>query len=109
MPTLCVHDGQHWHTWTVTDGTNLRRALLDHGLSPYAALTQRLNCGGRGLCATCGVRIDEAPPPSHWHDRMASVWRYPRLSCQITITTDLTVRFVADKRIWGKRSPRAED
>ncbi|GAB5519081.1 MAG: 2Fe-2S iron-sulfur cluster binding domain-containing protein [Rhodothermales bacterium] len=106
MPTLRVHDGQQWHVWDVADGANLRRELLDHNLSPYTTLTERLNCGGRGLCATCGVFIDEQPAPTHWHDRLAEAWRYPRLSCQITVDRDLTVRLLPDKRVWGKRHPR---
>jgi ferredoxin len=78
--------------------------LLDHGLSPYAPLTQHLNCGGRGLCATCGVRFEgEAPPPTHWHDRLAARYGYPRLSCQIAVTRDLDVRLLPDKTIWGAR------
>ncbi|HYO88993.1 MAG TPA: hypothetical protein VER79_10110, partial [Candidatus Limnocylindrales bacterium] len=75
---------------------NLRRALLAAGLSPYAALTQR---------ATCGVRLSAGEPaPVHWHDTLAARFGYPRLSCQITVTSDLTVLLVEDKRIWGGRT-----
>jgi len=35
------------HTLAVPHGANLRRALFDTGLSPYAALTRQRNCGGR--------------------------------------------------------------
>ncbi|MEM8531279.1 MAG: 2Fe-2S iron-sulfur cluster-binding protein [Chloroflexota bacterium] len=94
------------HVFAVPHGSNLRRVLLDHSLSPYAMLTQRANCGGRGLCATCGVWIEAGEPaPSHWHDQLAAQFGYPRLSCQITITTDMTVRLLTDKRVWGKRDP----
>lgn len=90
------------HTLEAPHGANLRRVLLAAGFSPYAALTQRLNCGGRGLCATCGVWIDgETAAPQHWHDRIGAAFGYPRLSCQITVTEDMTVRLVDDKRIWG--------
>lgn len=92
-------------TLEVRRGSNLRRALLDAGLSPYTALTRRANCGGRGLCATCGVWFDDPPPPVHWHDRMAARWGYPRLSCQITVDRDMTVRLLDDKWIWGPRRP----
>jgi ferredoxin len=105
--TVRVHDGDRWHELTVDDGATLRDVLLRHGLSPYTTLTASLNCGGRGLCATCGVRFEgDAPAPAHWHDRAAERFRYPRLSCQITVTRDLTVRLLPDKRIWGKRAPR---
>jgi ferredoxin len=104
--TITVLTGGTVHTFTVGDGANLRRALLDHGFSPYAPLTRRLNCGGRGLCATCGVWIeDNEPPPAHWHDKLATAYAYPRLSCQITVHADMTVRLLDDKRIWGDRDP----
>ncbi|MGB3541930.1 hypothetical protein, partial [Rubrivirga sp.] len=85
----------------VERGANLRRSLLDAGLSPYVALTELAHCGGRGICATCGVWVSPAPAPTHWHDRMAAAWSYPRLSCQITVETDLEVE-IPDKVIWGR-------
>jgi ferredoxin len=103
MPTLTVTDREGAvHTLEVGAGANLRRALLDGGLSPYAALTSRANCGGRGLCATCGVWVRPAPAPEHWHDKLAAAWGYPRLSCQITVQRDMDVE-IPDKVIWGKR------
>lgn len=84
-------------------GATLRRVLVDAGVSPYTRLTERANCGGRGLCATCGVRVREGePPPEHWHDRLAARWGYPRLSCQVTVDGPLTVELV-EKRVWGGR------
>jgi ferredoxin len=85
-------------------GTTLRDHLLEHGLSPYARLTERANCGGNGLCATCGVRIPAGEPdPTHWHDRLAARFGYPRLSCQIRIRGPMVVELVDDKRVWGGR------
>lgn len=102
--TLTVWVNGEPRTLTVEDGANLRRTLLDHGISPYAALTRRLNCGGRGLCATCGVHIDEGEPaPDHWHDALAGRFGYPRLSCQITVKRDMIVRILDDKIVWGAR------
>jgi ferredoxin len=90
---------------TVPRGTVLRDALLDAGISPYTRYTERLNCGGRGLCATCGVRVlDGDHDPDHWHDRLAARFGYPRLSCQMRVTEDLTVA-IPDKRVWGERRP----
>lgn len=103
---LVVHAGTQVHRLQVARGSNLRRALRDAGLSPYAALTRRANCDGRGLCATCGVWIDDAPPPSYWHDELAERFGYPRLSCQVTVETDMVVRLLPDKRIWGVRRPK---
>ena len=99
---LTVLDGDDRTTLAVESGANLRDALLDAGLSPYAPATRRLNCGGRGLCATCGVRIREGPPPDHWHDRLAERFGYPRLSCQVTVDEAMTVELV-EKVVWGSR------
>ncbi|PEN13641.1 (2Fe-2S)-binding protein [Longibacter salinarum] len=102
--TVEVFDGKVWHRLTCRHGVNLRLLLLENDLSPYVPLTENLNCGGRGLCATCGIRFDgEAPTPEHWHDKAAARFGYPRLSCQIQVNRDLSVRLLPEKRIWGKR------
>jgi len=90
-------------TLDVDRATVLRDALLAAGLSPYAGLGTAVNCGGRGFCATCGVRLLEGPPPEHWHDRLAARFGYPRLSCQVTVEDPVTVRLVEDRRLWGGR------
>ena len=95
------------HDLEVEPGANLRRSLLDAGLSPYVALTESANCGGRGLCATCGVWLRPAPPPTHWHDRMAAAWGYPRLSCQIIVAGDLEVE-IPSKVVWGRRRGKGD-
>ena len=99
---LVVVDGDERIELDAERGRNLREVLLDAGLSPYAPATRRLNCGGRGLCATCGVRVREGPPADHWHDRLADRFGYPRLSCQIAVDRPMTVALV-DKRVWGGR------
>jgi ferredoxin len=92
------------HVLSVPKGANLRQVLLEACLSPYAPITQKLNCGGRGLCATCGVWLeDDKPAPAHWHDHLAQRFGYPRLSCQISVEEEMTVRLVTDKVIWGAR------
>jgi len=104
MPVLRLHIKDEEHKLGVPDGANLRIELLKAGFSPYAPLTRQLNCGGRGLCATCGVWIEAgAPPPAHWHDKAAGAFGYSRLSCQITIHTDMTVRLLTNKWVWGRR------
>ena len=90
-------------TLEVGKGDNLRQALLHADISPYTRVTQAFNCGGPGLCATCGVWIDATGPlPTHWHDQLAAIFRYPRLSCQIKVEQDMTIRLV-DKWVWGGR------
>ncbi|MDS0279076.1 (2Fe-2S)-binding protein [Halomicroarcula sp. S1AR25-4] len=83
-------------------GTVLRDALLDAGISPHGRYARRLNCGGRGLCATCGVRLAETADPDHWHDDLADRFGYPRLSCQLRVRDGMRVQ-VLDKRVWGGR------
>ena len=102
--TVLTDDGEE--SITAAAGATLRDVLLDAGVSPYTRVTGRLNCGGRGLCATCGVRIragtaDHAP--EHWHDRLADRFGYPRLSCQVSLSADVTV-VVPDQRVWGGRA-----
>jgi len=109
MPILTVLVAETTHLLHVASGTNLRRALLEAGISPYAPLTRKANCGGRGLCATCGIRILlGTSEPTHWHDRLAHRFGYPRLSCQIAVHGDMTIRILTDKLVWGKREPQSE-
>jgi len=101
--TLTVHHGEDTTRLSVPEGTNLRRALLDAGLSPYTRVTERLNCGGRGLCATCGVRLLTPRAPEGRHDSQAALWGYPRLSCQLTVERDTELR-IPEKLVWGRRT-----
>ena len=90
-------------TLTARRGRTLRDVLVEHDLSPYTRLTERANCGGRGLCATCGVRLREGRPPTHWHDRLADRFGYPRLSCQVAVEEGMIVELDDEKRVWGRR------
>lgn len=104
MPKLTILYENTQTEIMVEAGSNLRRTLLANGFSPYTALTKIANCGGRGICATCGVWVEEhETAPTHWHDQLAARFGYPRLSCQITIQDDMTVRILDDKFIWGDR------
>ena len=101
VSVVVVHDDGETKL-TVTRGRTLRDVLIEAGFSPYTRLTERANCGGRGLCATCGVRLDDVDA-DHWHDRLAARFGYPRLSCQVTVDRDMRVRLVDDKLVWGSR------
>ncbi len=92
-------------TLSVERGTVLRDALLAAGFAVYGSVSTRANCGGRGLCGTCGVRVDPAPEPDHWHDVAAARFGYPRLSCRITVEEPMTVELL-EKRVWGQLLPR---
>lgn len=108
MPKVKVETDIQSHEFEVNAGDNLRKALLQQGISPYGSVSKTLNCGGRGLCATCGViPINGVPSPKHWHDVLASNYRYPRLSCQIRVHKDMHIKLVSDKVMWGKRIKKA--
>ena len=89
----------------VERGSNLRETLLKRGFLVYGTISQHANCGGRGLCGTCGVEVEPAPKPVHWHDAAAARFGYPRLSCCMVVEKPLTVRLL-DKYVWGQVLPR---
>jgi ferredoxin len=99
-----VVDDETETTIHVERGRVLRDALLDHGFDVYGTLSRHANCGGRGLCGTCGVAVDPPPDPTQWHDRLATRFGYPRLSCCLTVTEPLTVELL-DKHVWGQIAP----
>jgi ferredoxin len=101
-PRSSEPDGTGPAVLVAPEGATLRDVLRDAGHSPYTRLTERVNCGGRGLCATCGVRLDDGPAPENWHDALAARWGYPRLSCQVTLDRDVRVR-LPEKLLWGGR------
>jgi len=101
---VTVRDGERKATIHVQEGRVLRDALLSHDFQVYGSVSRRANCGGRGLCGTCGVRVQEAPEPEQWHDAAAERWGYPRLSCQIQVREPLTVELV-EKVVWGQLLP----
>jgi ferredoxin len=102
--SVLVRHGDGETALDVRRGRTLRDVLLEHDLSPYTRLTRRANCGGRGVCATCGVRLREGPDPDHWHDRIAARFGYPRLSCQVTVEEAMVVELDEEKLIWGGRA-----
>lgn len=102
VPLVVRYDGRET-TLDVRRGRTLRDVLVEHGLSPYSRLTDRANCGGRGLCATCGVRLRSGPEADHWHDRLAARFGYPRLSCQVEVEPGMVVELVDEKLVWGGR------
>ncbi|MEO1287491.1 MAG: 2Fe-2S iron-sulfur cluster binding domain-containing protein [Chloroflexota bacterium] len=107
MPLVTIITAEETLVIDVNHGSNLRDVLLVHDHSPYTRLTQIANCGGHGICATCGVWIEaQEPKPKHWHDKLASQFGYPRLSCQITVDADMTIRILDDKIIWGGRDAK---
>lgn len=92
-------------------GDNLRRTLLDAGLSPYNGKAQYTNCRGNGLCGTCAVEIvdgDDGEPTGRELRRLKLPPHSPdsglRLSCQLSIEDDLVVRKYPG--YWGQHVER---
>ncbi|HHP7242528.1 MAG TPA: 2Fe-2S iron-sulfur cluster-binding protein [Cyclobacteriaceae bacterium] len=107
MPRITVTDPRgHTQQMECAKGERLRSVLIKNSISPYTSFTQVFNCGGNGICATCGVFINEAPVADHWHDKLAKKFHYPRLSCQINVMGDITV-IIPKKWVWGKRKKPA--
>jgi hypothetical protein len=50
------------------------------------------------------VWLPEGPPPTHWHDKLAALFGYPRLTCQVTVAQPITVEMIEGKLIWGQRA-----
>ncbi|MFC7249051.1 2Fe-2S iron-sulfur cluster-binding protein [Halomicroarcula sp. GCM10025324] len=108
MATITVRTpDDETHEVTAEPGAVLRDVLLDAALSPHGRYARRLNCGGRGICATCGVRLADAPKPDHWHDDLADRFGYPRLSCQLRVRDGMVVELL-DKRVWGGRESQSD-
>jgi ferredoxin len=89
MPTVTVEDGP---SFEVAEGTKLVLAIEDAGVD----ILHR--CGGVARCTTCRVEIlgGEAPAMQEAEQaRLATENELPpntRLSCQIRVESDLTVR-----------------
>ncbi|HLB01287.1 MAG TPA: 2Fe-2S iron-sulfur cluster-binding protein [Bacteroidota bacterium] len=85
-------------------GANLRKTLLQNGVSPYRGLDKVLNCLGNGLCGTCRVEVVDGRgvSPMTPLEESALVGFFPlygrqipknvRLACRATLTGDVSVR-----------------
>jgi ferredoxin len=91
--TIAVYDGTQWFELNAEHGRTLREVLRDHDLSPHNWLTQYLNCDGQGHCAACSVDIEDGEPaPDQWLDAFLDSQDAGRLSCQMDVTSDMTIR-----------------
>ena len=107
MITVRYLDGKIEKTIKAAKGEVLLKVLQSHQINVYGSISNKLNCGGRGICATCGVYIvSESVNPIHWHDQLADKFGYPRLSCQIRLENDMTIRKPERKVIWGQFLPK---
>ncbi len=82
----------------VEPGENLREAAIRHKFGLYPHIFKVLNCRGRGLCTSCTVEIvsGEVEPMNEIETEKlkSQVAKKPgiRLSCQVKVTDNLTVR-----------------
>lgn len=90
-----------------TRGRNLRKVLLEAGLTPHNGFAGTLNCRGFGTCGTCAVALTgEVTAPTRrerWrlgfppHDRESGL----RLACQCRVEGDVEVRKFGG--FWGQK------
>ena len=117
MPVLTlVNEGK---TLEVSEGANLRKVLLNNGISPYIGKDKFLNCLGNGLCGTCRVEIVDgkgAPPMSPLEEAALlgltpiyarQIPKNVRLSCRIDVTKDMSIKtypkITIDKQLTKER------
>ena len=117
MPVITlVNEGR---TLEVPEETNLRKALLRAGVSPYVGKDKLLNCRGLGFCGTCRVEIidgkgvppltdrEEAPLIGLTLFYARKVPQNVRLSCRIDVKSDITIKTYPRIEIdWGKTKER---
>ena len=102
MPTITlVNEGR---TLEVPEGTNLRKALIKAGVSPYLGKDRFLNCFGLGFCGTCRVEAVDGKGVAPMTDREEAplvgliplyarkIPQNVRLSCRIDVKSDVTIK-----------------
>lgn len=102
MPVVTlVNEGK---TLEVPEGTNLRKLLLQNGISPYVGKDKFLNCFGNGLCGTCRVEVVDGKGVAAISpmEELAIAGLTPvyarevpknvRLSCRIDIAKDISIK-----------------
>jgi ferredoxin len=91
-------------------GTRLRDAALGAGIYVNRELLRGVNCGGRGLCGTCGVWVSEptsgAAGAPTIRERVHGLGRGRRLACQTEVLGDVEVTTMpgGDDRVEHERA-----
>jgi ferredoxin len=109
----------------VPEGTNLRAAARQAGVSVYKGLAKYLNCHGLGMCGTCRVLVKKGAEnlsPKGVRERfnlalhpvtmLASIGHEDemRLSCQVSVNGDCAVETTpginwSGENFWQKPYP----
>lgn len=102
MPVITLANENR--TIEVPVGANLRHALLNNAVSPYIGIAKLINCRGFELCGTCRVEVVDGKGASARKDDeeqtlisstpfyARKIEKNIRLSCQVSVTGDLTVK-----------------
>ena len=100
MPNLTV---EGFSTVNVADGTRLVNAIEGAGVDILHA------CGGNARCATCRVQFVSGEPPKMTIAERTKLDEKGlsgvRLSCQITVDGDMTVRAISRLEGSGRPDP----
>lgn len=86
MPTITVELEEGNKEFVVTEGIKLVLALEDNGVD----ISHR--CGGKAKCTTCVCEISSGEPNKMTEAEKAKALESGRLSCQILVETDMTVK-----------------
>lgn len=102
MPIITLANEKR--TVEVPVGANLRRVMLNNDVSPYKGLAKLINCRGFELCGTCRVEVVDGKGASARREDeertlisstpfyARKVEKNIRLSCQVSVTGDITVK-----------------
>jgi len=70
--------------------TNIRSVAVLAGITLHNGAAKVLNCGGKGLCGTCRVKVEPqaALTPPNRRERLRGCTGPDRLACQAVLASD---------------------
>lgn len=86
MPKITVQLEEGERSFEVNSGTRLVLALEDNGVD----VSHR--CGGNAKCTTCACEISVGEPSKMTEAEKIKTFEKGRLSCQILVENDMTVK-----------------
>jgi ferredoxin len=87
-------------------GANLRKVLLENGLSPHNGNSHMVSCFGIGTCGTCAVKLTGTTNPISKKERIRlsmaphQLSSGLRLACQVQVFHNLAVE--KGEGFWGQ-------